>query len=175
MFYKNTFKNFQRKSVSNPRKSNSMKKYQLTKQGYDNLQNEYEELKTVKRTHAIKRLQTARSMGDLSENSEYSAAKEELAFVEGRIQEIEELLKNVEVVQNNSHTSIITLGNQVTIQINNHNEVLEIVGEFEADPMNKKLSSTSPIGKALMNRKVGEEVEIEVPDGKLKYKILEIK
>jgi len=152
-----------------------MKKYQLTKQGYNNLRKEYEELKTIKRTRAVKRLQTARSMGDLSENSEYSAAKEELAFVEGRIQEIEELLKNVEVIQNNSHNITIALGNQVTVQINNHKEVLQIVGEFEADPLNKKLSSTSPIGKALINKKVGQEVEIVVPDGKLKYKILDIK
>ena len=152
-----------------------MKKYQLTKQGYDNLRKEYEELKTIKRTQAVKRLQTARSMGDLSENSEYTAAKEGLAFVEGRIQEIEELLKNVEVIQNNSRNSIIALGSQVTVQINNHKEILQIVGEFETDPLNKKLSSTSPIGKALIGRKVGEEIEIQVPDGKLKYKILQIK
>ena len=152
-----------------------MKKYQLTKQGYDNLRKEYEELKTIKRTQAVKRLQTARSMGDLSENREYTAAKEGLAFVEGRIQEIEELLKNVEVIQNNSRNSIIALGSQVTVQINNHKEILQIVGEFETDPLNKKLSSTSPIGKALIGRKVGEEIEIQVPDGKLKYKILQIK
>jgi len=152
-----------------------MKKYQLTKQGYDNLRKEYEELKTIKRTQAVKRLQTARSMGDLSENSEYTAAKEGLAFVEGRIQEIEELLKNVEVIQNNSRNSIIALGSQVTVQINNHKEILQIVGEFETDPLNKKLSPTSPIGKALIGRKVGEEIEIQVPDGKLKYKILQIK
>ena len=152
-----------------------MKKYQLTKQGYDNLRKEYEELKTIKRTQAVKRLQTARSMGDLSENSEYTAAKEGLAFVEGRIQEIEELLKNVEVIQNNSRNSIIALGSQVTVQINNHKEILQIVDEFETDPLNKKLSPTSPIGKALIGRKVGEEIEIQVPDGKLKYKILQIK
>ena len=152
-----------------------LKKYQLTKQGYDNLRKEYEELKTIKRTQAVKRLQTARSMGDLSENSEYTAAKEGLAFVEGRIQEIEELLKNVEVIQNNSRNSIIALGSQVTVQINNHKEILQIVGEFETDPLNKKLSPTSPIGKALIGRKVGEEIEIQVPDGKLKYKILQIK
>ncbi len=152
-----------------------MKKYQLTKQGFENLQEEYQKLKKVKRTHAVQRLHDARAMGDLSENSEYTAAKEELAFVEGRILEIEELLKNVEIVQNNSHGGTVTLGSQVTVQVNNHKELIQIVGEFEVDPLNKKLSSTSPIGKALINRKVGEEVEIVVPDGKLKYKILSIK
>ena len=152
-----------------------MKKVQLTKQGYDNLRKEYDELKRVKRAHAVKRLGTARAMGDLSENSEYSAAKEELAFVEGRIQEIDELLKNVEIVQNNSQGGKITLGSHVTVQVDNHKELIQIVGEFEVDPRNKKLSSTSPIGKALIGRKVGEEVEINVPDGKLKYKILDIK
>ena len=151
-----------------------MKKVQLTKQGYENLQKEYEQLTKVKRAHAVQRLHDARAMGDLSENSEYSAAKEELAFIEGRIQEIEELLKNVEIVQNNSHGNRITLGNHVTVQVNNQTELLQIVGEFEADPLNKKLSSLSPIGKALINKQVGEEVEIQVPDGKLKYKILEI-
>ena len=153
----------------------NMKKVQLTKQGYENLQKEYQKLIKVKRTHAVQRLHDARAMGDLSENSEYSAAKEELAFIEGRIQEIEELLKNIEIVQNNSHGGKITLGSHVTVQVNNHTELFQIVGEFEVDPMNKKLSSTSPIGKALMNRKVGEEIEVEVPDGKLKYKILQIK
>lgn len=153
----------------------NMKKVQLTKQGYDNLRKEFDELKKVKRTHAVKRLGTARAMGDLSENSEYAAAKEELAFVEGRIQEIDELLKNVEIVQNNTHGGTITLGSHVIVRVNNHKELIQIVGEFEVDPPNKKLSSTSPIGKALMGRKIGEEVEIDVPVGKIKYKVVEIK
>src|SRR3989304_1151690 len=86
--------------------------------------------------------------------------------------EYEELLKNVEVVQNNSHSNTVTLGSRVKVIHNDTEDELQIVGEFEADPINKKLSSISPIGKALINRKVGEEVEIEVPAGKLKYKIL---
>jgi len=152
-----------------------MKKVQLTQQGLDNLKKEYEEFSKVRRPKAIERLKTARAMGDLSENSEYSAAKEDLALVEGRIQEIEELLKNVEVVQDNSHSNTVTLGSRVKVIHNDTEDELQIVGEFEADPINKKLSSISPIGKALINRKVGEEVEIEVPAGKLKYKILELK
>lgn len=152
-----------------------MKKVQLTKPGLENLQKELDQLKNVKRTHAVQRLHNARAMGDLSENSEYSAAKEDLAFIEGRIQEIEELLKNVEVVRNNNHTSKVMLGNYLKVQVNNSEDEIQIVGEFEADPMHKKLSSGSPIGKALLNKKVGDSVEVQVPAGKMSYKILEIK
>lgn len=150
-------------------------KTQLTKQGYDNLKKELDELKNQKRQQAVDRLAKARAMGDLSENSEYSAAKEELAFVEGRIQEIEEILKNVEVVENNAQNNHIQLGSSVTVEINGKKELFQIVGEFEADPLNKKLSHTSPIGQALIGKKPGDWVEIDVPAGKIKYKIVEIK
>ncbi len=150
-------------------------KTQLTKQGYDNLKKELDELKTKKRQQAVDRLSKARAMGDLSENSEYSAAKEQLAFVEGRIQEIEEILKNVEVIENNNQENYIQLGSSVTVEINGKKELFQIVGEFEADPLNKKLSHTSPIGKALIGKKPGDWVEIQVPAGKIKYKIVEIK
>lgn len=150
-------------------------KTQLTKQGYDNLKKELDELKTKKRQQAVDRLSKARAMGDLSENSEYSAAKEQLAFVEGRIQEIEEILKNVEVIENNNQENYIQLGSSVSVEINGKKELFQIVGEFEADPLNKKLSHTSPIGKALIGKKPGDWVEIQVPVGKIKYKIVEIK
>ena len=151
-----------------------MKKYQLTQQGFENLQKEYDEFTKIRRPKAIERLKTARAMGDLSENSEYSAAKEDLAFVEGRIQEIETLLKNAEVIQNKTNNLIVTLGSLVTVETDDIKDQLQIVGEFEADPLNKKLSSTSPIGSALLNKKIGDLMEIEVPDGKKKYKILDI-
>ena len=151
-----------------------MKKYQLTQQGFENLQKEYDEFTKIRRPKAIERLKTARAMGDLSENSEYSAAKEDLAFVEGRIQEIETLLKNAEVIQNKTNNLIVTLGSLVTVETDDIKDQLQIVGEFEADPLNKKLSSTSPIGSALLNKKIGDLIEIEVPDGKKKYKILDI-
>jgi len=152
-----------------------MKKTQLTKEGYDSLQREYQTLKTLKRPQAVERLHKARSMGDLSENSEYTAAKENLSLVEGRILEVEEILKNVEIVNNNNGNHHVDIGSQVIVQTATGNDSFRIVGEFEADPLKKKLSHTSPIGKALIGKKVGEEVEIEVPAGKLTYKILEIK
>ncbi|MFN4212494.1 MAG: transcription elongation factor GreA [Microgenomates group bacterium] len=151
-----------------------MKKVQLTKEGYNNLQNELKELIEIKKPKAVERLQKARSMGDLSENSEYTAAKEELAFVEGRIQEIEEILKEAQIIEN-QQKGIVDVGVKVTVQVNGKKEEFHIVGEFEADPMNKKLSHNSPIGKALLGKRVGDWVEVEIPAGKIKYKIVDIK
>ncbi len=152
-----------------------MKKTQLTADGFNNLKSEHKELTTVKKPYAVERLHKARSMGDLSENSEYTAAKDELAFVEGRIQEIEEILREVEIVENHSQGTQIELGTSVAVEVNGKKELFQIVGEFEADPMNQKLSHTSPIGQALIGKKEGEWVEVTVPAGKIKYKIVEIK
>ena len=152
-----------------------MKNTQLTKQGFENLKKELDELVRVKRPYAIDRLGKARSMGDLSENSEYAAAKEELAFVEGRISEIEEILKIVEVVENHNGGNRVEIGSTVTVEMDGKKELFQIVGEFEADPMHKKLSHTSPIGQALIGKKVGEWIEVSVPAGKIKYKVVDIK
>jgi len=151
-----------------------MKKIQLTNQGFEKLKKELEKLENQKRPELLKRLNQARSMGDLSENSAYSAAKEELSLIEGRIQEIEEILKNAEIIQITNKTNTVQLGSSVTVEVNGKKERFKIVGEFEADPLNKKLSHTSPIGQALTGKKVGDWVEVEVPAGKIKYKILEI-
>ncbi|MCL4364522.1 transcription elongation factor GreA [Patescibacteria group bacterium] len=151
-----------------------MKNTQLTKEGFENLKKELGELTKVKRPYAVERLHKARSMGDLSENSEYTAAKEELAFVEGRIQEIEEILKRVEVVENHNGNNTVEVGTSVTVEVDGKKELFQIVGEFEADPLNKKLSHTSPIGQALVGKKVGDWIEVQVPAGKIKYKIVDI-
>lgn len=152
-----------------------MKKIQLTKEGLVNLQNEHQDLKDKKRPAAVERLQKARAMGDLSENSEYSAAKEELALVEGRIQELEGILKNVEVTDHHSTNQIVEIGNTVVVENNGENHEFLIVGEYEADPLNGKLSQTSPIGSALLGKKVGDIVEVKIPAGKTTYKIISIK
>jgi len=152
-----------------------MVKTQLTKEGFEKLKIELQELKNNKKPYAIARLGKARSMGDLSENSEYSAAKEELAFVEGRIQEIDQILRTVEVVANQSNNHYVGIGSTVTVDNNGSREFFQIVGEFEADPMNKKLSHTSPIGNALLDKKVGDMVQIIIPKGTIKYKIIDIK
>ncbi len=152
-----------------------MNSIKLTKQGAENLKKELEELKNQKRPKTVDRLSRARAMGDLSENSEYSAAKEELAFVEGRIQEIEEVLKNAIIVEINSNEQIVQIGNTVIVEANNEKKQFQIVGEFEVDPLNNKLSNNSPIGQALIGKKVGDIVEVNIPAGKVFYKIIEIK
>lgn len=151
-----------------------MKTVQLTREGKINLEKELLELTTVKRPAAVDRLSKARSMGDLSENSEYHAAKEDLGVVEGRSRELQELLKHVEVVEATSDGSSISLGSTVDVETSDGKQTFNIVGEFEADPMAGKLSSTSPIGKALLGKKAGETVEIKIPAGSTTYKILEI-
>lgn len=152
-----------------------MKKIQLTKEGFENLQKEFRNLLETKKPFAVDRLSKARAMGDLSENSEYTAAKEDLSFLEGRIQEIEEILKTAEVITNHNGNTVVDIGVAVTVEADGKRDMFHIVGEFEADPMNKKLSHTSPIGKALIGKKVGDIVEVEIPAGKIQYKILEIK
>lgn len=149
-------------------------KIQFTQEGFDNLKSEHEDLIGPRRAKAVDRLSKARAMGDLSENSEYSAAKEEIAFVEGRIQEIEELIKKAEIMVS-TPASGVTVGTNVIVEKDGKEESYSIVGEFEANPQNNKLSATSPIGKAFLGKKEGETVIVDVPAGKLKYKILKIK
>ncbi len=150
------------------------KKFQFTSEGLQKLKEEYEELKNVKKEKAIDRLQKARAMGDLSENSEYTAAKEDLSFIEGRVRELEEVIKNAEIVEQAGEEQV-EIGSVVIVEGNDKKDEFTIVGEFEADPMNKKLSQTSPIGKALLGKKKGDSVEVQVPAGKIIYKILQIK
>ena len=152
-----------------------MSKIQLTQKGFDDLKIEHQDLIKNKKPKAIDRLSKARSMGDLSENSEYTAAKEELAFVEGRVREIEEIINNAQVIENNHVGNLVQVGSSVTVQTDGKSELFQIVGEFEADPMNKKLSQNSPIGQALINKKVGDLVEVNIPTGKVQYKIVDIK
>lgn len=148
-------------------------KIQFTKEGYLKLELEHKDLVESKRGKAVTRLAKARSMGDLSENSEYSAAKEELAFVEGRIKEVEELMRKSEIVSS-SESAGVTVGTDVLLEKDGKEETYSIVGEFEANPMNKKLSATSPIGRALLGKHEGDIVKVDVPAGTLRFKILKL-
>lgn len=153
-----------------------MNKIKLTKQGHAKMKEEHEDLVKNKKQKAIDRLQKARAMGDLSENSEYTAAKEDLAFIEGRELELTMMLDNVEIIEeNNVDMSVIKVGHKVIVESTNGRHEYMIVGEFEADPMNKKLSHTSPIGKALIGKKRGQKVKITIPAGVIEYTIIEIK
>jgi len=157
-----------------------MPKY-LTKESLEKFKKELDYLKTEKRKEIAEKLKVAISFGDLSENAAYHQAKEEQSFLEGRILEFEDLVKNAEIIEKNHHTGWVQVGSVVFL----HNlaekkglfkkpEKFEIVGATEADPLAGKISSESPIGKALMNKPKGAIVEIETPRGKVKYKIAKI-
>lgn len=150
-------------------------KVEITKEGLDSLKKELDELVNVKRPKVVERLSNARLQGDLTENSDYHNAKDELEFLDGRIAELEEVTKNAVVVNGNGSGDAVSLGNMVTLQVAGSQHVYHIVGEWEADPAEKKISHTSPLGQALLGKKAGEKVEVEAPAGKVIYEILEIK
>ena len=147
----------------------------LTAEGKAKLEAELVELKGPRREELSKRLRSAIQMGDLSENADYHKAKEDQGFLEGRIQEIEYLLRNAVIIEKNTSKGIVTVGSSVTIQEGSFpSETYHVVGAKEADPRNGKISNESPIGRALIDHKVGEVVEAETPAGKIKLKILKI-
>jgi transcription elongation factor GreA len=151
------------------------KKIYLTKKGFEDLQKEYDDLVKKRRPEVVERLSAAREMGDLSENAEYTAAREELAFIDGRIEELEELLKQAELIADGHHkTASVDIGSQVIVKIGGKQETFTVVGEWEADPTEKKISHESPLGKALIGKAVGAEIEFEAPAGKMLYKIVSI-
>lgn len=149
--------------------------YKLSQEGHEKLLKEYEALKGGKRKDAVERLTKARAMGDLSENSEYTAARDDLNFIDGRIAEIEEIIRNVELVEEKAHSDVVQLGNTVIVDTGKEKEEFIIVGELEADIMARKISDSSPIGKALLGSKVGAKVSVAIPAGQVEYKIVEIK
>lgn len=154
------------------------KKYVMTYEGVKKLEEELEFLKTVKRKEITEKIKVALGYGDLSENSEYDEAKNEQAFTEGRILQLENMLKNATVVDESEiPTDVVAVGSIVKVKDYDFDEEVEytIVGSAEADPMNYKISNESPVGKGLVGRKVGEIIEIAVPDGVNKFEILEIR
>jgi transcription elongation factor GreA len=147
----------------------------LTPEGEAKLKAELEELKGPRREELAARLRSAIQMGDLSENADYHKAKEDQGFLEGRIQELEAILRNSAIIEKSTSRDIVSIGDHITIQEEGFEpETYYLVGPTEADPRNGKISHESPIGKALMDKKVGEVVEAEAPGGKIKFKILKI-
>jgi len=150
------------------------KEQYLTPEGEAKLRAELAELTGPKREELAQRLRSAIQMGDLSENADYHKAKEDQSFLEGRIQEIEAILRTATIIEK-KRSDIVTVGAQVTIQEEDYDpETFYLVGAKEADPRNGKISNESPFGKALMEHKVGDVVEAETPGGKVKLKILKI-
>jgi len=153
------------------------KKTVLTYDGLKKLEEELHELKVVRRKDVANKIKEARGQGDLSENAEYDAAKEEQAEIEARIALIEKMLRNAEVIdEDDLDADIIGVGSKVKVLDMEFNEEIEytIVGSTEADPMGGRISNESPLGVALLSRKAGDTVIVDAPQGQIKYKVIEI-
>jgi transcription elongation factor GreA len=149
----------------------------LTPDGMKKLEEELEHLKSVKRAEVAERIKVAIGYGDLSENSEYEDAKNEQAFIEGRIITLEKMLRNARVIQNEDvSTDVVSIGSKVRLQDLEFDEEVEytIVGSAESDPEKNRISNESPVGQALLGKKIGDTIEVQVPAGVIRYKILEI-
>lgn len=151
----------------------------LSSEGLAKLQEELDYLRNTKRKEVAERLKEARSLGDLSENSEYDDARNEQAFVEGRIIQLENTLRNAKVIDDPGASSVgeIRLGATIRLKDLEYGDELEyiLVGSVEADPMQHKISNESPVGKAIIGKKKGAVVEVEAPVGHIKYEILDVR
>jgi transcription elongation factor GreA len=149
-------------------------KTHLTAEGLTNLRNELEELTTVKRPEVISRIKSARELGDLSENADYEAARKEQSFLEGRVQQLEQMIKHAVIIETATEGgSIVVLGSTVTVETDRHGEeTFQIVGSAEADASAGKISFTSPIGRALIGRKAGEKIRVDIPSGSMDFRIV---
>ncbi|PQD96423.1 transcription elongation factor GreA [Pradoshia eiseniae] len=153
------------------------KVFPMTKEGKEKLEKELELLKTVKRKEVVERIKIARSFGDLSENSEYDSAKEEQAFVEGRITTIENMIRNAQIIDSDAaQDGVVTLGKSVTFKElpDGEEETYTIVGSAEADPFEYKISNDSPIARSLMGKKPGDEVTVATPGGDMEVVIVSV-
>lgn len=149
------------------------KKFSLTQTGIDELQAELASL-IAERGPVAEKIKTAREFGDLSENAEYQTARQEQEKLEARISEIENILNNVEVIKQPKGDSKVQLGSTVTLKNNGKTKKFQVVGTIEADPLEGKISDESPIGQALLGKKLGDDVEIKTPAETTTYKITDI-
>jgi len=152
------------------------KQYYMTEEGKEKIETELHVLKTEKRKEVVERIKIARDFGDLSENSEYDSAKEEQAFVETRIAQLEKMLRNAVIIENDNNMDVVGLGKKVTFMElpDGEEETYTIVGSAEADPFEGKISNDSPMAKSLIGHEKGTEVLVPTPGGEIKVKILEV-
>ena len=146
----------------------------ISQEGYDKLKKELDYITTAKRREIADRIQKAKDMGDLSENAEYSEAKDEQAFNEGRIAELSTMLKNLTVVQNGSSHDVVGMGSKVKVKSENGEKEYTIVSFNEADPMSGKISNESPLGRSFLHKKKGDKVTVITPKGEIEYIIIKI-
>lgn len=149
----------------------------LTPEGQRKLEEELEHLKTVKRKEIAERIKASKEFGDISENAEYEDAKNEQAFIEGRILQLDQMLRNAKVIDNqHAPSDTVTVGATVRVKDMGSGEEISytIVGSAEADPDQDKISNESPVGRALLGHRAGETIDVQVPAGKMKYRVLKI-
>lgn len=151
------------------------KVHYFSKQGLEKLKAELNELKTVRVRETSAKIESAKALGDLKENAEYHSAKDEMGFIQGRIREIEEILKNVKVIEEAGASDVVRVGSTVEVESRHGTRTYTIVGSAEADPVNGFISNESPIGQAFLNHAVGDEVEVTTPAGVVQYTIISIK
>lgn len=153
------------------------KSYYMTNEGKEKLENELHYLKTDRRQEVVERIKVARSFGDLSENSEYDSAKDEQAFVETRISQVETMIRNAVIIENdNQNPNIVSLGKSVTFKElpGGDEETYTIVGSAEADPFEGKISNDSPMAKSLLGHEIGTEVSVTTPGGDIQVEIIKV-
>lgn len=147
----------------------------VTKEGLEKLQAELFELKKHRRPDLISRLETAKALGDLSENAEYHEAKDALAFAEGRIRELELMLNDVRIIEDAASGGAIMIGSTIEVEANGNRKTYQIVGSTEANPVAGRISNESPLGAAFIGKKKGDEVPVEAPNGRVIYTIVDVK
>ena len=147
----------------------------ISKDGLDKLRAELDEMVTVRRPEIAQRIHDAKEHGDLSENAEYEDAKNEQAFVEGRIQTLETMIKNASLIDEHTSTDHVQIGSTVKVKGEDGTETFSIVGSAEAKPADGRISNESPVGRALLGRRKGDKVVVKVPAGDFAYTILEIR
>jgi transcription elongation factor GreA len=147
----------------------------VTQEGLNKIQAELENLKKHRRPDSISRLEAAKALGDLSENAEYHEAKDELAWVGGRIRELEDTLNNIVMIEETKHSDVVEVGSTIEVETNGSQKTYQIVGSSEADPAGGRISNESPLGSAFLGKKKGETVMVETPGGTNEYTILDVK
>lgn len=152
----------------------SEKIFYISQDGLDKLKAELHELKTVKVRETSSRIEQAKALGDLKENAEYHSAKDEMGFIQGRIREIEEMLKNISLIQDVAGSSTVRIGSRIEVEARDVVRNFKIVGSEEADPASGLISNESPMGRAFLGHAEGDQVEVETPSGIVIYTILSI-
>ena len=147
----------------------------VSKEGLERFKQELDELINVKRKEIIERIERAKELGDLSENAEYAAAKDEQAFTEGRIIELKDMIARAEIINSSGRVDLVHVGSKVKVKTDGTETEYEIVGVAEADPLTGKISNESPLGRSFLGRRIGDKIQIQIPKGMVTYTILEIR